>query len=149
MIPMTMPTITDDDLEHVDLSKPLPIEDSVVFRDDPEKARLLLAKMGNPLEVQQRTAAEFKTLCDKLIEHDTATLGRPSDATMKWINESTKQLSELHKNMYGTKSMQVSVQGKVTHAQIASLMRQAKEEGRVVDVTPEERKGDEHGKTTE
>lgn len=134
---MPLPTITKTDLENVDINTPLPIEMSPMAKEDPARAKLLQAKMGNPIEVQQYTATEFKIAVDQRVKEDMENLGKLSDKTMKWLIEMNTMLGEMHKNLYGSKSLNLNVQGKATHAQIASLMRQSEQEDVVVDVVPE------------
>lgn len=133
---MPLPTITDDDLQNVDVTKPLSIMSSPLAKEDPERAKLLMQKMGNPLEVQQVTTAEFRIAIEQRIKEDLDNNGKVSDSTLEWLVKMNDQLTKLHNNLYGSKSVQVSMTGKVTSAQIASLMRQSVREDLAADVVP-------------
>lgn len=136
---MTMPQINPEDLDKLeDTPLPMTVEHSIILRQDPMKAKALLDKMQNPIELQQYSAAEFQAAVDMHVTKDMEASGEPSTDTIKLMEKANKIFSDLHKNMYGTKSMQVSVTGKVTHSQIAALIRQANSEGLAVDVTAEE-----------
>ena len=135
---MPLPSITDEDLRSVDVTAPLPISDSPMAREDPERARLLQAKMGNPIELQQYTTAELRIAIEQRVKKEMDELGYLSDKTMKYLDMMNNALSDLHKNLYGSKSLQVSVQGKITHAQVASLMRQSARENVASGVVPED-----------
>lgn len=133
---MPLPTITEEDLKNVDLTRPLPIKNSPMAQEDPERAELIQHKMGNPVEVQQFTMTEFRVEMDRRIAADYAKDGKLSESTLKWMIEMNKQLSEIHDNIYGSKSTQVAVSGKLTHAQLASFIRSGQKADAVVDVTP-------------
>ena len=134
--------LTKDDLEKINPDAPLPeLARNTLTDTDKNRARLLMQKLGNPVELQQMAAVEIRMAVDQMIADDIAQFGRLSEKTLEWLVKHTEVLNSVHKNLYGSKSVNLNVEGKISHAQIATMMRQAMHEDRVVDVTPKEDDG--------
>ena len=120
--------LTREELDKIDLDAPLPplspLQASNPLLQDDRKMKLLSVAMGNPVELQKITAMELRAAIDLRIARDMAEKGEVTDATMTWLVEFNDVLSSIHKNLYGTKALNVNVEGKISHAQIATLMRQ-------------------------
>lgn len=135
-----MTRITEEEINAVDITQPLIrlADSSPMSKAQPEQMKTLIDHASNPVHLQQVTMAEIRATLVQRMEHDLEQEGKLSDSTLHWLMKLNQQLSEVHKNLHGTKATTLSMEAKLSHAQLASLIRQAESELRldIVDVEP-------------
>lgn len=100
----------------------------------PEKWKELVEEMNNPVEVQKEVAAKMKLFVDHQMRQDIKEYGKLTESTRKYLNDYTTLLSDLHKNLHGSKlNTEINI---VSHAQISAKIRQA---SRIIDTKSEEK----------
>jgi hypothetical protein len=117
-----MEIVGKDELDKVDLSE----EDTKTPAEMPlmkeSEVKAIVAKLDQPVEIQKDLAARLKLFLDKRMQEEMTKKGYLSDFTRRWVSEYNDLLDRIHKNLFGDKSVHLHL-GKVTHAHIASLMR--------------------------
>lgn len=92
--------------------------------------------MKHPVELQKELAAKIKHILDDMMDKEKSSFdGQVSDDTLKLIKEYHYLLDSIHKNLYGTKSVNMDV--KVTHSQIATMIRKHTKKGDLKSVDAE------------
>ena len=86
----------------------------------------LLKIMQNPVQAQQQIAVKIKVALDKRIKEEMAKKGYLSDHTRRWVETYNNILEKIQKALHGDKSVSLHIHA-VTHSQIATKMREAKE----------------------
>jgi len=121
-----MDMIGKDDLDKVELKddEGLTPAESPIMREEELKA--IITKLEQPVEIQKDLAARLKLFLDRRMKEEMQKKGFLSDFTRRWVSEYNDLLDRIHKNLYGEKSINLHI-GKVTHAHIASLMRDFKD----------------------
>ena len=118
-----MDMIKKEDLDSVDLTNEEglgPADTPIMTKDD---IKAVVKKMDQPVELQKDLAARLKLFLDKRIREEMKNKGYLSDFTRRWVKEYNDLLDRIHRNLYGDKSVHLHL-GKVTHAHIASAMRE-------------------------
>jgi len=144
-MPSDMKVVSQEELDAIDVNAPLPVllKDSPIAKADPDRAKLLMAKLGRPSDVQQMNATEIQLILDEMVRLDIENHGVVQKETLEFKMKFDAVLSSVHRNLYGTKSTNVNVEAKLGHSQVASLMRKFADERRVVDITPDNTNGGE------
>jgi hypothetical protein len=139
-----MSKLTEEDLEAVDIAQPIDTlaRDSPILAENKEQAELLMRHAKDPIALQQVTMAEIRATLVRRMEDDLADCGRISDSTLQWLVKLNQQLSEVHKNLHGTKATQLNMEAKLSHSQLASLIRQAESDIKMVETVASKVVGD-------
>lgn len=115
------------DLENVDLTDPAEyrVRGEKFFTD--EDLERVQEALETPTNIQSELAAKIKIFLDEKMEEEMKNQGYLSHFTRLWIKEFKDVLDNLHKNLYGEKSVNFHL-GKISHGHIASEMREYSDE---------------------
>jgi len=90
---------------------------------DEESISKAITKLDSPVQVQKELASKIGIFLDQQMDKELSTIGSLSDLTRRWVEVYKDLLDNIHKNMYGDKSMNLQFHTKISHAQIGALMR--------------------------
>lgn len=93
----------------------------------------MIALLRNPVELQKELAARTGVALESQMKMDLEENGRISETTRKLISDYNSMLDSIHKNLYGTKTMNVDL--KITHSQIAAKIREHSAATGIVDAS--------------
>lgn len=99
---------------------------------------LAIKELDRPVESMKKLAATLGHYIELKSKRELKDNGFLSDYTRRWVSLYNDLLNNLQKSMYGEKSMSLHMHGKVSHAQVNTLIR--KHSGK--KVTEEEAESD-------
>ena len=76
-----------------------------------------------PIDLQKQLAAKMKLFIDNRITKDLEEKGYLTDYTRRNIELYEKILNNLHKNLYGEKSINLNLHEKISHVQLGEFLR--------------------------
>lgn len=91
-----------------------------------DQFEVMLDDMKNPVDAQRRLAVQVKAFLDTRIDAEMESKGILSDHTRRWVETYTNLLEKIQKALYGEKSVNLNLKAKISHSQVASLIRGAK-----------------------
>lgn len=86
---------------------------------------VLLDSMSKPVNAQKQLAVQIKCFLDFRIKNEMSAKGLLSDHTRRWVESYNNILTDIHKELYGDKSVNLHLH-KVSHSHIMSKIRKAK-----------------------
>jgi len=122
-----MDIIKADELENLEKYPEIPKKKKPVAHESwdslsDEEFNKILESLKNPVEVQKEVAAKIKVFLDKRIEDELSENRSLSESTRKWTNNLNSILSEIQRNLYGEKNLNLHVG--ISHSQIAQKIRE-------------------------
>lgn len=94
---------------------------------DESEFKKLLDGMKSPVEAQKQLAVHIKHYLDSRMKKEIDEKGHLSDHTKRWCDLYSNVLDKIQKALYGDKSVNLNLDYKVTHGQIAAKMREVQE----------------------
>jgi hypothetical protein len=137
-LPSVMKSYTQEELDAIDVNTPLPLllENSPLAKQNPRRAKLLALKLTDPIQVQNMNAVDIRAAIDAKIEEDLNACGTVSTETINIMLKFDNVLTNLHKNIYGTKNLNMNAEVSLGHSHVASMMRKFSDQGITPEITP-------------
>lgn len=126
-----MDHISEKELQQVDLEEAKKLASTLKNRSielKEERVKEIMQTMETPTLPARELAAKIKIYVDSRLNDEMLYKGFVSDHTRRWVESYSDMLDKLHKNLHGEKSVNINLSSKVSHAQIANLMRKYKKQ---------------------
>lgn len=88
-----------------------------------ELLKKTIEQTNYPIELQKQLAAKMKLFIDNRIAKDIEEKGYLTDYTRRNIELYEKILNNLHKNLYGEKSINLNLHERISHVQLGEFLR--------------------------